>query len=581
MALVHDEASPYVKENSSVAVPQHELGPVKRISSESSTNEKHPVNSNGPQVLPPTTDEEAGRRRGLYLRFRPYILTGVALVILGWWISATILKATRHRWVVQTIFAWSFILIIAFRFIPNSVVTRPVGAVWEPLISRPWFNLPYKIRLAIGWLCLLGIVFGSAFGFPLQQNTTYGDRAISVLGLAVFQFCFWLSSSNRKAVPWPTVIVGLFLQQAIALFVLKTGAGFSIFKWIATLAADFLSQANYGAGFFFDAETINKHWFFVNTLAAIIFFVAFVQMMYYLGVMQWIIKNFAWLFFKLMNISGAEAIVAAASPFIGQGESACLVRPYVDLMTASELHVTLTSGFSTIAGSVLVAYINLGVPAQNLVTSSVMSIPASISISKMRVPETEEPVTRGRVTVDRGESKERAPANALHAFSQGAVFGLIVAGQILTNVVTVLSLVAAINGLLTWIGRGFGIHHLTLNLIIGYIYYPITFFLGVPRAEILRVSQLFATKLVANEFAAYLELQAITQSNNPLSPRAYTIASYGLCGFANLGSLGIQIGVLSALAPSRSKVIARIALSAMICGFFSTLQTAGIIGMLV
>lgn len=134
-----------------------------------------------------------------------------------------------------------------------------------------------------------------------------------------------------------------------------------------------------------------------------------------------------------------------------------------------------------------------------------------------------------------------------------------------------------INGLLTWIGHGFGIHHLTLNLIIGYIYYPVAFFLGVPRTEILRVSQLFATKLVANEFAAYLDLQAITQSDNPLSPRAYTIASYGLCGFANLGSLGIQIGVLGALAPSRSKVIARIALSAMICGFLSTLQTAGIV----
>ncbi|KAG5637221.1 hypothetical protein H0H81_005343 [Sphagnurus paluster] len=241
----------------------------------------------------------------------------------------------------------------------------------------------------------------------------------------------------------------------------------------------------------------------------------------------------------------------------------------------------MTSGFSTIAGSVLVAYINLGVPPQNLITSSVMSIPASIAISKMRLPETEEPITRGQVTVDRGETKEGRPANALHAFSQGAVFGLIVAGQILTNVLTVLSLVATINGLLTWIGRGFGIHHLTLELIIGYIFYPITFFLSVPRAEILRVAQLFATKLVANEFAAYINLQTIMSSTAPLSPRAYTIASYGLCGFANLGSLGIQIGVLGALAPSRGKVIARIALSAMICGFMSTLQTAGIVGMLV
>ncbi|KAG6828746.1 hypothetical protein H0H87_001005 [Tephrocybe sp. NHM501043] len=212
----------------------------------------------------------------------------------------------------------------------------------------------------------------------------------------------------------------------------------------------------------------------------------------------------------------------------------------------------MTSGFSTIAGSVLIAYINLGVPAQNLVTSSVMSIPASISISKMRLPETEEPVTRGRVTVDRGEKAGSKPLRVDYDF------------------------VGRINGLLTWIGRGFGIHHLTLELIIGYIFYPVTFFLSVPRAEILRVSQLFATKLVANEFAAYINLQALMK-DNPLSPRAYTIASYGLCGFANLGSLGIQIGVLGALAPSRSKVIARIALSAMICGFLSTLQTAGIV----
>jgi len=305
-------------------------------------------------------------------------------------------------------------------------------------------------------------------------------------------------------------------------------------------------------------------------------------MMYYLGVMQWILKHFAWFFFKIMNVSGAEAVVAAASPWVGQGESACLVRPYVDFMTESELHLTMTSGFSTIAGSVLAAYIGLGVPATNLVTSSVMSIPASMAISKIRIPEIEEPVTRGHVTIDRGVDDDKAPANALHAFSQGALFGLVVAGQILTNVLTVLSLVAAINGLLTWIGLGFGIQQLTLQLILRYIFYPVTFLIGVPRGEILVVSEFFATKLVVNEFAAYSALQILMKSGpNPLSPRAYTICSYGLCGFANLGSLGIQIGVLSALAPTRRKVIARIAFSTMICGFLSTLQTAGIVGMLI
>jgi len=188
------------------------------------------------------------------------------------------------------------------------------------------------------------------------------------------------------------------------------------------------------------------------------------------------------------------------------------------------------------------------------------------------------------VVVDRGKEDERnRPANVLHAYSKGATFGLIVAGQILTNVLTVLALVYAINGLLTWIGRGFGITALTLQLILSYVFYPVTFFMGVPRDEILRVSQLLGTKFVANEFVAYSALSTMQfgPTPTPLSPRAFTIATYSLCGFANLGSLGIQIGVLSALAPARARVISTLAFSAMICGFLSTMQTAAIAGMLV
>ncbi|KAL5632228.1 hypothetical protein ACGC1H_000282 [Rhizoctonia solani] len=384
---------------------------------------------------------------------------------------------------------------------------------------------------------LIGIILGSAFGFPLPEGTGYGDRAISVFGLFVFSTGFWLSSKHQSHVPWPTVVIGLFMQQVIALFVLKTDAGFKIFLWIARLAADFLSQAGPAAGFFFDPETTAKHWFFINVLGAIIFFIAFIQMLYYLGVMQWLIKRFAWFFFKTMNTSGAEAIVATASPWVGIGESACLVRPFVDLMTESEIHLVMTSGFSTISGSVFAAYINMGVPGQNLVTSSVMSIPASIAISKLRIPEIDEPLTRGQVVIDQGaEDKRDRPANALHAFSKGALFGLIVAGQIVCNVLTVLALIYTIDGFLTWVGKGFGIHELTLDLIFGYLFYPITFLIGVPRGELLRVARLLATKLVANEFVAYQALRD-QHAANPFSPRAYTIASYGLCGFANLGEL--------------------------------------------
>ncbi|KJA27731.1 hypothetical protein HYPSUDRAFT_1095193 [Hypholoma sublateritium FD-334 SS-4] len=560
------------------SIAEHGQSAVKRTTSQSSGSSLKEKDVSEPAVYlskDPESDEKSGEESKS--KYRPFILGGLALLILGWWVSATILKATRHRWIVQTLFAWFFILLIVFQYVPTTILTKPIEAVWVPLVERPWYTLGYRIRLAIGWLCLLAIIFGSAFGFELKDGAKYTDRVISIAGILIFQTCLWASSKHRNHIPWPTVIVGLFLQQVIALFVLKSGAGFSVFKWIATLASDFLGQSQAGAVFFFDQDTYDKHWFFVGTLASIIFFIAFVEMMYYLGVMQWVIGKFAWLFLKLLNVSGAEAVVAAASPWVGQGESACLVRPYVDLMTESELHVAMTSGFSTIAGSVLAAYITLGIPATTLVTSSVMSIPASISISKLRSPEMDEPVTRGSITVDRGTQKEKdASVNALHAFSKGALFGLIVAGQILTNVLTVLSLVAMINGLLTWIGHGFGIHQLTLQLIIGYIFYPITFFLAVPRSEILTVSKLFATKLVANEFSAYLELTEL-QAAGGISTRAFTIASYGLCGFANLGSLGIQIGVLSALGPTRAKIIARIALSAMICGFLSTLQTAGIV----
>jgi len=204
------------------------------------------------------------RNRGLVRRLRLFAL---AALVLGWWISATILRATRHRWIVQTVFAWSFVAIIAFRFIPNSVVTRPVEAVWLPWVQEPFFALPRYVRYGLGWLALLAITLGSAFGFELENGTNYGDRAISVLGLIVFQFGFWATSKHRSHIHWRTVIVGLFMQQAIALFVLKTGAGFNLFRWLANLASDFLAQGLVGAAFFFDQDTVNtKHWFFVNVV---------------------------------------------------------------------------------------------------------------------------------------------------------------------------------------------------------------------------------------------------------------------------------------------------------------------------
>lgn len=248
-------------------------------------------------------------------------------------------------------------------------------------------------------------------------------------------------------------------------------------------------------------------------------------------------------------------------------------------MTASEIHHVLASGFATIAGSVLAAYIGFGMPAVYLVTSAVMSIPASTAISKLRWPETEEPLTMGRIVMI---EEEKDAQNALHAFSNGAWFGLRVAGLILANVLTIISLVAVIDGILTYIGRSWAITPenggpLTLQLIFGYLFYPVAWLMGVPNADLLTVGQLLAVKVIQNEFVAFAQLQEIRDT---MTERGFNIAVYALCGFGNVGSLGIQIGVLSALGPKRKAVIVKTAGSALICGILATCQTAGIAGQL-
>lgn len=501
----------------------------------------------------------------------------VAGVILGWWISGLVIQKTRHRWIQSSIFAWFFILLALSRWIPWHFFSNILEKLHTTLISKPFFSLPYRARLGLGLLALTALVFCTAFANPLPgDGTGYGDRARSIFGLLVMWGGIGLFSRDIRKVQWETVIVGFSFQFVMALLVFKTGAFYSVFQWIAFLARDFLDQAQAGASFFWGATLADEGLFFISTLAAIIFFVAFVQLCYYYGIMQWLIKKFAWFFFKTMNISGVEAVVAASSPFIGQGESACLVRPYVQAMTSSEIHQTMTSGFATIAGSVLAAYIRLGMPATYLVTSSVMSIPAGIAISKLRWPETGQPLTKGRVVVARDED---GATSGLHAFSNGAWFGLRVAGLILANVLTILSLISATDGLLTWAGKSFGIHHLTLELIMGYIFYPVSWLLGVPNQDIMKVARLMGVKLIANEFVAYSDLQPM-QAAGELSERGFIIAVFSLCGFANLASLGIQIGVLTSLADNQQKVITRVGPSALICGYIATLTSASIAGML-
>ena len=235
----------------------------------------------------------------------------------------------------------------------------------------------------------------------------------------------------------------------------------------------------------------------------IIFFVALVQLLYYWGWLQWAIKKFATVFFYTMRVSGAEAVVAAASPFVGQGESAMLIKPYIPHLTAAEVHQVMTSGFATIAGSVLAAYISMGISPLALVSSCVMSIPASLAISKLRYPETDEPLTAGKIMIP--EDQDEKPSNSLHAFANGSWLGIKIGGMIIAGLLCILALLGLVNGLLGWWGRYLNINNppLSVDLILGYLFYPIAFLLGVERnGDLLKVSQLIGVKVVANEFVA-------------------------------------------------------------------------------
>ena len=243
-----------------------------------------------------------------------------------------------------------------FWHVPITIVTKPMHWVWNNTGVRFVSYIPEHVRIPAGAALTIAVIIVGSFASAESQDNTRANRAVSLFGLVVFLFGFWATSRNRSKIVWHTVIMGMLLQFIIALFVLRTGAGYDIFTFVSTLCTDLLGFANKGVIFLTDDTVPALPWFFTGVVPPIIFFVSFVQLLYYWGLLQWFIGKFAVFFFWSMRVSGAEAVVASASPFIGQGESAMLIKPFVAHLTKAELHQVMTSGFATIAGSVLVAY---------------------------------------------------------------------------------------------------------------------------------------------------------------------------------------------------------------------------------
>ncbi|KAI9055684.1 hypothetical protein LZ554_000627 [Drepanopeziza brunnea f. sp. 'monogermtubi'] len=534
-------------------------------------------------------EERPGKVRKIWLMAKPFAFPAFWVLMTGWWIAA--LNLNRHSiggptesWLIPLLLWLALTIRLVTLYVSTKYLTKPIAMIWMKAVYGPAHMIPQKLRTPLSGAGTIAVFLVGTFASDETADNTRANRAVSLFGLVVFIFGFWATSKNRKAIKWQTVMVGMLAQYIVALFVLRTQAGYDIFNFVAFLATSLLGFSKEGTTFLFNADALTLGYFVLNVIPPIIFFVAFVQLLHYWGWLQWAIGKFAIVFSYAMGVSGAEAVVAAASPFVGQGESAMLIKPYIPHLTSAELHQVMTSGFATIAGSVLAAYIGMGISPLALVSSCVMSIPASLAISKLRYPETEESLTAGNAVMPKDD--EERPTNGLHAFANGSWLGIKIGGMIIAALLCILSLLGLVNGLLGWWGRYLNITDpdLSVELLVGYIFFPISFLLGVPRnGDIFRVAKLIGIKVVANEFVAFAALADQTPGNEylELSERSRLIATYAVCGFGNISSVGTQIGVLSSLAPGQTGRIAKVAVSALISGVMSTLTSASIAGMLI
>ena len=409
------------------------------------------------------------------------------------------------------------------------------------------------------------------------------DRFIGLIGIALILGIAYLLSNNRKAINYRVVGMGLLIQASLAVFILKTPAGKSIFGWLGKAVTKVLSFSDEGAKFVFgvlgdDAKLAplfgdQTFIFFVRIIPTIIFVACLVNIFYHIGVMQWIVEKLAIGLNYFMRVSGAEALSNISSAFVGQVEAQIMIKPYLKGMTNSELMASMSGSFACIAGGVMATYIKFGVPAEYLIAASIMAAPGALAISKIIYPETEESETTGTVKLKVGKQH----SNLVDAISAGCSDGLKVGLNVVAMLIGFLALIALINYLLGGAGALVGYPQFSLNTILGGLFAGFAWAMGVPGQDVMTAGALMGTKLVANEFVAYLQLKDILTT---IDPKALVIVSFALCGFANFGSVGIQIGGISALEPSRRSDLAKLGFRALIAGTLASYLSATLAGIL-
>jgi len=411
-------------------------------------------------------------------------------------------------------------------------------------------------------------------------------RFTGILGLLTMLGLAYVFSTNRRAIRLKTVLWGLGLQVAFAIFVLRAEIGRRIFQTAGDAVNRLLSYSFVGSQFVFG--DLGKRgsqlgfYFAFQVLPTVIFIAAFFAVLYHYGVMQFIIRQAARVMTRFMGASGAESLNVAASIFMGQTEAPLTIRPFLPDLTRSELMTVMTSGMAHVSGGIMAAYIAFGIEPKHLLSAVIMTAPRTILMSKMLVPETEQPKTAGRVVLSEEEEAAEKTENLLGAIARGTTDGLSLALNIAAMLISFLALIALTNGILG------GIHNelarvgvmwfpSSLEQIFGYLFAPIAWIIGIPWRDCLAIGNLLGTRMVLNELVAF---SLLGPQRALLDPRSFTIATFALCGFANLSSIGIQIGGIGALAPNKKSELARLGMRAMLAGTMANLMSASIAGML-
>ncbi|XP_032089013.1 sodium/nucleoside cotransporter 2 [Thamnophis elegans] len=475
---------------------------------------------------------------------------------------------------------------LAVAFLAYSLVKKYLGAKIIQMLS-PCSKCCQKAWRWLKWiLCALLLI--ALITWLVLDVSQRKEQLISLGGYCVLVVLLFLVSKHHMAVSWRAVSWGLGLQFILGIFIIRTEPGFQAFQWLGNQIQAFLNYTTAGSGFVFGEKLIQESFAF-QALPIVIFFSCVMSILYYLGVMQFIILKLSWLLQITMGTAATESLSVVGNVFVGMTEAPLLIRPYLGDMTRSEIHAVMTGGFATIAGSVMGAYISFGIDASSLIAASVMAAPCALAMAKLVYPEVEQSKFRSHegITIACGEEK-----NILEAAGNGASAAVGLVANIAANLIAFLAVLAFIDAALSWLGGMVGLPQLSFQLICSYVLMPLAFLLGVSWEEASRAAEMLGVKFFLNEFVAYQQLSVYKQNrlmgrpewDGPqkqwISPRAETIITFALCGFANLSAIGIMLGGLTPMAPQRKSEFSSVVLRALLTGACVSLINACIAGIL-